>query len=141
MGLFGRLGRRGERSARGGGSTDRAQRREEIEEARRHLEDFVRTRVGVEAYIEPPTTFIPPTVLLIATTGEWTRRRVRDPALVRGLAEDLRVPVYDVQLVGYPQRMRDWNEKVKRGAAGPPAATDGATRPEDLPPWGSPPAG
>jgi hypothetical protein len=133
MRLFGRRGGGSPRAGRAG-SESRAARREELEEARRHLEDFVRTRVGVEAYIEPPTTFIPPTVLLIATTGEWTRRRVGDPAIVRGLADDLRVPVYNVQLVGYPQRMRDWNEKVKRGAA--PSTPD--VRPEDLPPWGSP---
>jgi hypothetical protein len=133
MGLF---GRRRSRPA-GGGAAGRGQRREEGEEARRHLEEFVRTRVGVEAYLEPATTFIPPTVLLIATTGEWTRRRIADPGLLRGLAEGLSVPVYDVQLVGYPQRMRDWNEKVKRGRTSPTAPE---TRPEDLPPWGSPPA-
>lgn len=143
MGLFGRrgVGRRGGRVPRGGagGPANRSQRREELEEARRHLEEFVRTRVGVEAYLEPPTTFIPPTVLLVATTGEWTRRRVSDPSLVRGLAEGLRVPVYDVQLVGYPQRMRDWNERAKRAAASPePGPGDG----EALPPWGtaSPPS-
>jgi hypothetical protein len=83
---------------------------------REHLEDFVRTRQGVEAFIEPPTTVTPPTVVLIATTGEWTRRRVPDPQLIRDLAERLAVPVYDVQLVGYPQRMRNWNEQVKRAA-------------------------
>ncbi len=54
----------------------------------------------------------PPTVLLIATTGEWTRRRVNQN-LIRDLADRLSVPVYDVQLVGYPQRMRDWNAKAK----------------------------
>ena len=133
MGLF---GRREKRTPRGGGGepTAKARRREESEEARRHLEDFVRTRVGVEAYIEPPTTFIPPTVLLIATTGEWTRRRVGDPSLIRGLAEGLRVPVYDVQLVGYPQRMRDWNERVKQAAAPREPVRD-----KDVPPWGTPP--
>jgi hypothetical protein len=52
-------------------------------------------------------------VLLIATTGEWTRRRVANQNVIRDLAERLNVPVYDVQLVGYPQRMRDWNAKVK----------------------------
>jgi hypothetical protein len=128
------FGRRGETSGRPGAA--RAQHREEIEEARRHLEDFVRTRVGVEAYLEPPTTFIPPTVLLVATTGEWTRRRVGDPSLVRGLAEGLRVPVYDVQLTGYPQRMRDWNARVKREAKA--AAAEAAGRREDVPPWGTP---
>ena len=136
MGVFDRLIRRAPRADASGAPAGRAARREQVEEARRHLEDFVRTRVGVEAYLEPATRFIPPTVLLIATTGEWTRRRIGDPALVRGLAEGLRVPVYDVRLVGYPQRMRDWNERVKRGEAGP-----GAAPPEDLPPWGSPPAG
>jgi hypothetical protein len=94
----------------------RNERREESEAVRRHLEDFVRTRVGVEAYVEPPTTVTPPTVLLVATSGEWTRRRVTDDALLRGLAEHLKIPVYDVQRVGYPQRMRDYNERRKRDA-------------------------
>ena len=111
MALFGRVRRRSPRAA----MAARGERRAEIETARRHLEDFVRTRVGVEAFIEPATTFIPPTVLLVASSGEWTRRRVADPALVRGLADGLAVPVYDVQLVGYPARMRAWNERAKRG--------------------------
>lgn len=100
----------------------RAEHRAEVERVRRDLEEFVRTRVGVEAYIEPPTTMHPPTVVLIATTGEWTRRRLPERDVVRDLAERLSVPVYDVQLVGYPQRMRDWNERVKRDARRP--ATD-----------------
>jgi hypothetical protein len=93
----------------------RAERRAEAVEIRRHLESFVRSRRGVEAFVEPATSVTPPTVLLVAATGEWTRRRLPDPDLVRSLADDLAVPVYDVQLVGYPQRMRDWNEQVKRG--------------------------
>jgi hypothetical protein len=100
----------------------RSERREEVEGVRRHLEDFVRTRTGVEAFVEPATTVTPPTVVLVAQTGEWTRRRVADPGLVRGLAQDLAVPVYDVQLVGYPKRMRDFNDRqrleAKRRAAG-----------------------
>ena len=92
----------------------RAEQRAETGRAREHLENFVRTRVGVEAFIEPPTTMTPPTVLLIATTGEWTRRRLTDRDIVRDLAERLHVPVYDVQLVGYPQRMRDWNNQVRQ---------------------------
>jgi hypothetical protein len=91
----------------------RAEQRAEIGLVREHLEEFVRTRVGVEAFIEPATTVTPPTVLLIATTGEWTRRRVNQN-LIRDLADRLSVPVYDVQLVGYPQRMRDWNAQVKQ---------------------------
>jgi hypothetical protein len=91
----------------------RAEHRAEAGRVRDHFEEFVKTRVGVEAFIEPRTTVTPPTVLLIATTGEWTRRRVADQNVLRDLAERLSVPVYDVQLVGYPQRMRDWNAKVK----------------------------
>jgi hypothetical protein len=90
---------------------------------RDHLEGFIRTRVGVEAFIEPATNVTPPTVLLIATTGEWTRRRVNQ-AIVRDLSERLAVPVYDVQLVGYPQRMREWNAQAKKAAADPNRGTD-----------------
>ncbi len=104
MGLFGR---------RKGGASPRAERKQQQDDVRRHLEEFVQTRVGVEAFLEPETTVTPPTVLLIASTGEWTRRRVPDPRVVRDLAERLAVPVYDVRLVGYPQRMRDWNDRQR----------------------------
>jgi hypothetical protein len=97
----------------------RAEQRAETDRVRSHLEDFVRTRTGVEAYLEPPTTMSPTTVVLIATTGEWTRRRLHDPGVVRDLATRLAVPVYDVQLVGYPQRMRDWNERARREGGRP----------------------
>jgi hypothetical protein len=114
MGLFDRLQRPLRRGRGTTAAPSRARRREEVDEVRRHLEDFVRTRVGVEAYLEPRTNVTPPTVLLIATTGEWTRRRIHDLDLVHDLAQGLGVPVYNVQLVGYPQRMRDWTAKVKR---------------------------
>ncbi|MCL3860717.1 oxidoreductase [Actinotalea sp. K2] len=76
-----------------------------------HLRQFVQTRVGVEAYIEPVTNVTQTTMVLIATTGEWTRRRVPDPGVARDIARALSIPVYDVQLTGYPQRMRDWNAR------------------------------
>lgn len=106
----------------------RAEQRAEADRVRAHLEDFVRTRTGVEAYIEPATTVTPVTVVLIATSGEWTRRRLPSPGLVRDLAERLAVPVYDVQLTGYPQRMRDWNERVRREAR----AAEGGSAAEGL---------
>lgn len=93
-------------------------RREELAAVRAHLEDFVRTRPGVEAFMEPATSVTPTTILLVATTGEWTRRRVGDLAIVHGLAQGLRVPVYDVQLVGYPQRMREWNKRQRAAQDG-----------------------
>lgn len=79
-----------------------------------HFEEFVRTRVGVEAYLEPPTQDVTTTLMLIATTGEWTRRRVPDAAAARKVAADLGVPFYDVKLVGYPQRMREWNTRQRK---------------------------
>jgi hypothetical protein len=79
-----------------------------------HLEEFARTRVGVEAYVEPPNVQTPATVLLVATTGEWTRRRVPDERTGFDVARSLGVPVYNVRFTGYPQRMRDWNSAQRR---------------------------
>lgn len=74
-----------------------------------HLKDFVATRRGVEAFVEPATTQTQTTLLLIASTGEWTRRRVPDAKAAWEVAKSLGIPCYDVNFVGYPQRMRDWD--------------------------------
>jgi hypothetical protein len=78
-----------------------------------HFAEFIRTRVGVEAYVEPATNETPVTLILIATTGEWTRRRVPDVPTAYQVARDFGIPVYDVQRMGYPQRMRDWNSRQR----------------------------
>jgi hypothetical protein len=78
-----------------------------------HLRDFVATRIGVEAYVEPMTKDTPTTIMLVATDGEWTRRRVPDPKTAWELARDMGIPVYDVQRTGYPQRFRDWNSRQR----------------------------
>jgi len=78
-----------------------------------HLRDFVATRVGVEAYVEPATQVTPTTVMLVATDGEWTRRRVPDPQTAGQIGHELGIPVYDVQRTGYPQRVRDWNARQR----------------------------
>lgn len=82
-----------------------------------HLEQFIQSRRGVEAFIEPRTTVTETTVILIAFDGEWTRRRMPSPLAIRQFAQRWSIPVYDVQLVGYPQRMRDFNERKKRSAS------------------------
>jgi hypothetical protein len=79
-----------------------------------HLETFVRSRRGVEAFIEPRTTVTETTVMLIAHDGEWTRRRIDGPEGARRFAHRFKIPIYDVRLTGYPQRMRDYNERRKR---------------------------
>ncbi|MEU2614139.1 hypothetical protein ABZ570_21520 [Micromonospora sp. NPDC007271] len=104
MGLF----RRRKRTAAVG--RDRGADRADLD----HLENFVRTRRGVEAYLEPRTTVTETTVMLIADDGEWTRRRIGSPEEARRWAHALAVPIYDVRLMGYPQRMRDYNERRKR---------------------------
>jgi hypothetical protein len=75
----------------------------------KHLEEFARQRRGVEAFVEPPTAVSATTVVFVAGTGEWTRRRVRDAKAAHELANRLGIPSYDAAVVGYPQRMRDWN--------------------------------
>ncbi|WP_369374330.1 oxidoreductase [Promicromonospora sp. Populi] len=99
-------------SSSGGGSRPSGNdaRRQTLE----HLREFIGSRVGVEAYVEPPTTDIPSTILLVASTGEWTRRRVPDERTAFDIANQLGVPVYNVRFTGYPQRMRDWNSAQRR---------------------------
>ncbi|MBF6175543.1 oxidoreductase [Nocardia blacklockiae] len=76
----------------------------------RYLDDWVRTHVGVEAYVEPKTTVTDVTVVLVATDGEWTRRVVGEQG-ARRLSSRLGIPVYDVHRTGYPQRMRDFDAR------------------------------
>ena len=113
MGLFDRL--RGRRAGGGRGSGAGGDRRGTLDRASgaadlAHLEQFVATRRGVEGYVEPRTAVTETTILLVAADGEWTRRRIAGPEVARRLSRDLVVPVYDAQVTGYPQRMRDWNK-------------------------------
>ena len=82
-----------------------------------HLEQFIATHRGVEAYLEPKTTVTDVTVVLIAHDGEWTRRRVPSVVAARQWGNKMGIPVYDVALTGYPQRKRDYDERRKRAQA------------------------
>lgn len=83
-----------------------------------HLDNFVRSRQGVEAYIEPRTTVTETTVVLVATNGEWTRRRIDGAGAARSFAKKHAIPLYDVVAVGYPRRMRQWTERRKAAGDG-----------------------
>ena len=72
-----------------------------------HLRAWAAAHEGVEAFVEPQTTVTDTTVVLVAKDGEWTRRRIGSPANAKKFARSLKMPVYDAQIVGYPQRMRD----------------------------------
>ena len=114
MGLFGRLRRSRRRGRPAGGdrraTLDRASGRADLV----HLEQFVASRRGVEGYVEPRTAVTETTILLVAADGEWTRRRIDGPEVARRLSRDLGIPVYDAQVTGYPQRMRDWSSRQKQ---------------------------
>jgi hypothetical protein len=70
------------------------------------LREFVRTRRGVEFYVEPETTATDTTAVAVASDGEWIRRRVGAPIIAREMARELGIPVYDAAVVGYPESMR-----------------------------------
>lgn len=78
-----------------------------------HLEEFVATRRGVEVFLEPQTTMTRTSLLLVASDGEWTRRSIESPAWGRQFATKHSLPAYDAGVVGYPQRMRDFNARRK----------------------------
>ncbi len=110
MSFFSRLrGRAGRRDRAGAPALSTPQRGE----VQRHLSEWVRARTGVEAFLEPATTVTPATVLLVAGDGEWTRRPVPDPRSATEFLRSLGVATADVNLTGYPQRMREWNARVK----------------------------
>jgi hypothetical protein len=88
----------------GGGSDDARKFRDDEAD----LSAFAGSRSGVEAFVEPRTAVTDTTVVLVASTGEWTRRRSPGPQAAHQLAHRLGIPAYDAAVVGYPQRMRDW---------------------------------
>ena len=110
MRLFGRRARPG--TARQADGADTA-----------HLVAFARSHAGVEAFVEPPTAVTATTVMLVAGSGEWTRRRVPSVEWAHDFANSHGIPSYDAAVVGYPQRMREWNA-ARRGNDG--AARGGA---------------
>ncbi|CAN3129704.1 oxidoreductase [Mycobacterium sp. smrl_JER01] len=79
----------------------------------RYLQAWVAEHHGVEAFVEPKTTVTEVTVVLVAADGEWTRRKAGGDAGARRLSDRLKIPVYDVQKVGYPQRMRDYDARKR----------------------------
>lgn len=106
MGLFDIFRRRGFRRA-SHGVRDRGDRSADL----KYLRQWVAEHQGVEAFVEPKTTVTEVTVVLVAADGEWTRRRAGGEKGARRLSDKLNIPVYDVQKIGYPQRMRDFDAR------------------------------
>jgi hypothetical protein len=108
MGLLDRFRRRGH----GTGSTGAIVRGSDNAD-QEHLLEFIRSRRGVEGFVEPRTTVTDVTLLLVAHDGEWTRRRVPSEKWAHDFANRNGVPSYDAGLVGIPDRMRAWNRAQK----------------------------
>lgn len=89
------------------------------------LEEFLRSREGVEGYMEPKTAIYSTTLLLVAADGEYLRRPVRDRRQAEEFCTKNGIPLYDAARVGYPRRMRDYDRGVKRDTVNL----------DDLPPW------
>jgi len=85
-----------------------------------HLSQFIRTRQGVEAFLEPRTAVTETTLLLVAGDGEWTRRRVGGPDAAAAFTRKNNVPLYEAARVGYPQRMREWTARQKEAGGASP---------------------
>lgn len=86
----------------------------DLASARAHLEEFVASRRGVEAYVEPATNITATTLVLIAHDGEWTRRALPSRPQAFEVARSLGIPVYDVNQTGYPARMRRWTSQQRK---------------------------
>lgn len=98
------------RTAGGGHAEARVLRDDE-----ERLTAFARSRGGVEAFVEPRTAVTDTTIVLVADTGEWIRRRSPGPQAAHQLAHRLGIPAFDAAVVGYPQRMRDWTARRATG--------------------------
>jgi hypothetical protein len=110
MGVLDRFRRRRPRRASGGPRVRVADAADE-----KHLREFISSRRGVEGFVEPRTAVSDVTILLVAQDGEWTRRRVPSVEWAHRFANKLGVPSYDAAVVGYPERMREYNRRRKEG--------------------------
>jgi hypothetical protein len=73
-------------------------------------------RKGLEGFIEPQTATNPTTLLLVDRDGDHRRVAVRSPHDAVRFCDRLGVPVYDARVIGYPQRMKDF-ERRGRGVS------------------------
>lgn len=83
----------------------------------RYLKEWIASRNGIEGFIEPRTAVTDTTMLLVAKDGEWTRRRVPSVEWAHTFANNNGIPSYDAAVVGYPDRMREYNRRNKPNPA------------------------
>lgn len=93
-------------------------------QAQARLREFLTSREGVEAFVEPPTQVYAMTLCVVAADGEYLRQPVKDEKQAKRLCGEFGIPLYDARIVGYPKRMRDYERGVRQHRIGL----------EDLPP-------
>lgn len=97
--------------ATGAASASKAERKAERAAAEQALEEWLSARHGVEVFVEPRTAVTGTSMLLVAHDGEFTRRLVANEAAAAAFARQHTLPIYEAQVVGYPQRMRDYSRR------------------------------
>jgi hypothetical protein len=75
------------------------------------LVSFAANRKGLEGFIEPQTATSPTTLLLVDRDGDHARAPVHEPRDAVVFCERLGIPVYDARVIGYPQRMKDFERR------------------------------
>ena len=105
-------------------------RRKVVRDDLAELREWVASRDGLEAYVEPRTSMSPTTVVVVAGDGEFIRRPVSTPRAAAEFARSVGIPVYDATRMGLPQRMRDYAVRVQAGRqqAGRTTALNGLER-------------
>ena len=110
--MFSWLRRSGRRSDPDGSSGGKPPRGKVADD----LAEWAARRRGVEVYVEPKTAVTGTSVVLVAHDGEFTRRRISSPKAAQKFAHAHQLPIYDAMIVGYPQRMRDYNARRRSGS-------------------------
>ena len=86
-------------------------------EDQRAIKDFIKSRRGVEAYVEPRTLDQGLSVVFVASDGEWVRFTLPDDSWLRRFARKRALPIYDAGVMGYPKRMREYRRDDNGGGA------------------------
>lgn len=69
------------------------------------LGEWAQGRRGLEGFIEPRTATNPLTLLLVDRDGKYSRAAVTEAEEGARFCRDLGIPIYDAQVMGYPDRM------------------------------------
>jgi hypothetical protein len=83
------------------------------------LESWLVEHRGVEGYLEPRTATQPASLLLVDRTGDHVRAAVAEVEDAVAFCERHGLPVYDAAVLGYPRRMREFQERRRSGAVEP----------------------